>query len=68
MGLLEQQKGYDPLSVSLYKGDTLPKGRTFPEPIKTDHLFVAHFEPSVKVVKVVATDRFGEKYEANFKA
>lgn len=68
MGLLEQQKGYDPLSVSLYKGDTLPKGRTFPEPSKTDHLFVAHFEPSVKVVRVVATDRFGEKYEANFKA
>ncbi|GGI26340.1 calcineurin-like phosphoesterase C-terminal domain-containing protein [Pedobacter mendelii] len=68
MGILEQQKGYDPLSVSLYKGDTLPTGRTFPEPSKTDHLFVAHFEPSTKKVKVVATDRFGEKFEANFTA
>ncbi|MCZ4223086.1 calcineurin-like phosphoesterase family protein [Pedobacter rhodius] len=66
MGVLEQQKGYDPLSVSLYKGDTLPAGRTFPEPSKTDHLFVAHFEPSVKKVKVIATDRFGEKFEADF--
>lgn len=68
MGILEQQKGYDPLSVSLYKGDTLPTGRTFPEPSKTDHLFVAHFEPSIKKVKVVATDRFGEKFEADFTA
>jgi len=68
MGALEQQKGYDPLSVSLYKGDKLPAGRTFPEPSKTDHLFVAHFEPSIKKVKVVATDRFGEKFEADFTA
>lgn len=68
MGALEQQKGYDPLSVTLYKGDTLPAGRTFPEPSKTDHLFIAHFEPSVKKVKVIATDRFGEKYEADFTA
>ncbi|TCD27092.1 metallophosphoesterase [Pedobacter psychrodurus] len=68
MGPLEQQKGYDPLSVSLYKGDKLPAGRTFPEPSKTDHLFVAHFEPSIKKIKVVATDRFGEKFEADFTA
>ncbi|MDN3588369.1 calcineurin-like phosphoesterase family protein [Pedobacter aquatilis] len=68
MGMLEQQKGYDPLSVSLYKGDKLPAGRTFPEPSKTEHLFVAHFEPSVKNINVVATDRFGEKFEAEFKA
>lgn len=68
MGALEQQKGYDPLSVSLYKGDKLPAGRTFPEPSKTEHLFVAHFEPSVKNVQVIATDRFGEKFEAEFKA
>lgn len=68
IGPLEQQKGYDPLSVSLYKGDKLPAGRTFPEPSKTDHLFVAHFEPSIKKIKVVATDRFGEKFEADFTA
>ncbi|MGM9476020.1 calcineurin-like phosphoesterase C-terminal domain-containing protein [Pedobacter sp. GSP4] len=67
MGKLEQEKGYDPLSVTLYKGDKLPAGRAFPEPSKTDHLFVAHFEPAVKQVKVVVTDRFGEVFEAEFK-
>ncbi|PYF74450.1 3',5'-cyclic AMP phosphodiesterase CpdA [Pedobacter nutrimenti] len=64
MGLMENQIGYDPLSVTLYKGDQLPAGRTFPEPRKTDHIFVAHFDPSVKKVKVTATDRFGEKFSA----
>jgi len=64
MGNLEQEKGYDPLSVTLYKGDTLPAGRTFPEPHKTEHLFVAHFKPDIKKVKVIVTDRFGEKFEA----
>ena len=64
MGLLKNQLGFDPLSVTLYKGDQLPAGRHFPEPRETDHLFVAHFDPSVKKVKVIATDRFGKKYTA----
>lgn len=64
MGNLAQETGFDPLSVKLYKGDKLPNGRTFAEPKKTDHIFVAHFEPSVKKVKVVVTDRFGEKFIA----
>ncbi|TDQ07636.1 calcineurin-like phosphoesterase C-terminal domain-containing protein [Pedobacter metabolipauper] len=62
MGSLEQQEGYDPLTVTLYKGDQLPKGRVFVEPHQMDHLFMAHFSPSVKKVKVVVTDRFGHKY------
>jgi hypothetical protein len=41
----------------------LPKGRTFAEPIRTEHLFVAHFKPEVQTLKVVATDRFGNRYE-----
>jgi hypothetical protein len=64
MGDLPQEKGFDPLAITLYKGDKLPLGRTFAEPKKTDHLFVAHFEPAVKKVKVVVTDRFGEQYTA----
>ena len=64
MGEMLQQKGFDPLAVKLYKGDKLPQGRTFPEPRMTDHLFIAHFKPSVKTVKVIATDRFGEKFIA----
>jgi hypothetical protein len=65
MGMLKNEIGYDPLSVKLYKGDELPAGRHFPEPRETDHIFVARFAPSVKKVKVVATDRFGVKYTAD---
>ncbi|WP_432709396.1 calcineurin-like phosphoesterase C-terminal domain-containing protein [Pedobacter sp.] len=62
MGILEAQKGYDPLSVELYKGDQLPLRRKFPEPRKTEHIFVAHFSPLVKHIKVEVTDRFGNVY------
>lgn len=67
MGKLPQEIGFDPLSITLYKGDQLPAGRKFVEPTETDHLFVTRFAPTVKSVKVVATDRFGNKYtsEAN---
>ncbi|MES2417697.1 MAG: calcineurin-like phosphoesterase family protein [Bacteroidota bacterium] len=64
MGPLTQEKGFDPLAVTLFKGDKLPMGRTFAEPKKTDHLFVAHFEPTVKKVKVVVTDRFDRQFTA----
>ena len=63
MGAPAQQKGYDPLSIILYKGDQLPAGRTFPEPAENDHLFVANLNPDVKKIKVTVTDRFGNKYE-----
>ncbi|MNY42276.1 hypothetical protein D3C86_1771480 [compost metagenome] len=59
---MEQQKGFDPLAVQLYKGDKMPVTRSFAEPKKTDHLFMAHFCPEVKNVKVIVTDRFGEQY------
>lgn len=62
MGAMEQQKGFDPLAVKLYLGNQLPLGRTFAEPQKVDHLFTAHFGPSVKKVSVLATDRFGNEY------
>lgn len=62
MGMLEQTKGYDPLAVQLYKGDKMPVTRSFAEPKKMDHLFMAHFSPEIKSIKVIATDRFGEKY------
>ncbi len=68
MGTLAQQGGYDPLAVKLYKGDKLPNPRPFVEARSTDHLFMAHFETSVKKVKVIATDRFGEKFEAEIEA
>jgi hypothetical protein len=63
MGTLASITGYDPQSVRLYKGDKLPAKRSFAEPERTGHLFIAHFNPAIKKVKVVATDRFGNKYE-----
>ncbi len=62
IGALKNEIGFDPQAVTLYKGEELPASRKFVEPIETDHLFVAHFDPAVKKVKVVATDRFGQKY------
>ncbi|RZK72813.1 MAG: metallophosphoesterase, partial [Pedobacter sp.] len=47
-----------------YKGDKLPATRSFAEPHRTDHLFMAHFSPSVKKMKVTATDRFGQQFTA----
>jgi hypothetical protein len=66
-GEMENQKAYDPLAVKLYLGDQLPAKRTFAEPRKTDHIFVAHVDAGVKRIKVVATDRFGDKYESEVK-
>ncbi|WP_084287637.1 calcineurin-like phosphoesterase C-terminal domain-containing protein [Pedobacter nyackensis] len=68
MGGLEQQKGFDPLAVQLYRGDKMPVTRSFAEPKKMDHLFMAHFNPSVKNIKVIATDRFGKKYTVSLDA
>lgn len=62
MGEPEKIQGYDPLSVELYKGDKLPATRSFAEPHRTDHLFMAHFNPSVKKIKVTVIDRFGEQF------
>jgi hypothetical protein len=64
MGTMQQYTGYDPLSVQLYKGDKLPVGRSFAEPNETDHLFSTYFETSIKNIKVLVTDRFGEQYTA----
>ncbi|HEY0898180.1 MAG TPA: calcineurin-like phosphoesterase family protein [Sphingobacteriaceae bacterium] len=63
MGVLESVEGYDPVAVNKFKGDKLPVKRSFAEPTRTNHLFMAHFNPGVKKVKVVATDRFGTPYE-----
>lgn len=67
-GPLPKEIGYDPLSVTLYKGDQLPAGRKFVEPIQTDHIFVTHFQPSVSKVRVDVTDRFGNKYSSEIDA
>ncbi|MBE7175216.1 MAG: calcineurin-like phosphoesterase C-terminal domain-containing protein [Mucilaginibacter polytrichastri] len=66
MGAPEQQQGYDPQAVKLYKGDDMPKKRNFVEPSETDHLFIAHLKADVKRVDVKVTDRFGNVYTADW--
>jgi C terminal of Calcineurin-like phosphoesterase/N terminal of Calcineurin-like phosphoesterase/Calcineurin-like phosphoesterase len=62
IGKMEMMKGFDPEAVRLYKGEELPVGRPFAEPSRTEHLFMAHCSTSVKKVKIMATDRFGEQF------
>ncbi|MFC6997283.1 calcineurin-like phosphoesterase C-terminal domain-containing protein [Rufibacter roseus] len=64
MGALENNKGFDPVAVRTMRGDQLPTRRPFAEPSRTEHLFTGHVKPEVKQIKVVATDRFGNKYES----
>jgi hypothetical protein len=68
MGELEQQTGSDPQAVKLNAAGKPAKGRAFTKPTQTDHLFMAHFKPEVKQVKVIATDRFGNKYTQEISA
>ncbi|OKL40124.1 calcineurin-like phosphoesterase C-terminal domain-containing protein [Pontibacter flavimaris] len=63
MGTLENSVGYDPVAYALYFGKGLPDKRGFAEPRETEHLFKAPLVPGMKTVKVVAIDRFGNKYE-----
>ena len=63
-GKMEMTKGFDPEAVRLYKGAELPASRGFAEPSRTEHLFMAHCSSDVKMVKVIATDRFGEQFTA----
>lgn len=64
-GIMENQKGFDPLAVKLYLGDKLPQnGRYFVEPNQTDHLFFALLSDQEKHIKVIATDRFGNQYKS----
>ncbi|MVN92144.1 calcineurin-like phosphoesterase C-terminal domain-containing protein [Mucilaginibacter aquatilis] len=66
-GVMKNEPGLDPIATKLYLGDKLPAGRTFPEPRETKHLFVAKMKEGKKI-KVVATDRFGDKYEREMEA
>ena len=63
-GQLTNKTGLDPLAVKTMKGPALPVGRAFAEPKKTDHLFIENLPASYKKIRVRATDRFGNAYEA----
>ncbi len=59
---MERRVEYDPWALEMYKGEQLPKKHKWVEPTLTDHLFFAKPSANAKNVKVVATDRFGNKY------
>jgi len=62
MGNPQQRTAYDPWAVELYKGKDKPKPRAWVESNLTDHIFFFKPESSVKQIKVVATDPFGNSY------
>ncbi|WP_256001873.1 calcineurin-like phosphoesterase C-terminal domain-containing protein [Pedobacter deserti] len=62
MGALARQDGTDPEALRLHNLGKPAKGRAFTKPTQTGHLFMAHFAPGVKSVKVIAKDRFGNIY------
>jgi hypothetical protein len=62
-GTLPRVNSFDPLAVALYMGDKLPKPRPFVEPRLTEHMFRAIIPKGAKEIKIVATDRFGYKYQ-----
>ncbi len=63
-GTLQNVTAFDPQTVALYLGKELPKGRPFVEPKKTEHVFPVTVPAGARQLKIVATDRFGKKYEA----
>lgn len=63
-GELVPIEDFDPLAVALYKGNELPAGRPFVEPKKTKHIFKTIIPEGVSSVKVMATDRFGNRFES----
>ena len=61
-GSMERRTGLDPLSIELHTGDSLPRRRTWVDPILTNHRFLADVRTGVREVTVEATDRFGRNY------
>ena len=61
-GPMAQRIGFDPLSVQLHEGGTLPTRRTWVDPQLTEHLFYAPVAAATREVQVRATDRFGHVF------
>lgn len=66
-GALQQTEAFDPLAYATLLGPELPKPRGFAEPRKTEHMFTAKLPAGAKEIRVVATDRFGKKFEVRQK-
>ncbi|PRY51474.1 3',5'-cyclic AMP phosphodiesterase CpdA [Arcticibacter pallidicorallinus] len=62
MGNMQQYTGLDADAVKYMAGADKPGKYSWIEPMLTDHLFFVTPSHKAKKLKVVATDRFGEKY------
>lgn len=65
-GALQQETGFDPLSVELHTGKDKPERRPWVDPQATDHLYVTKLSPQAKQVTIEVTDRFGQVYAETF--
>jgi hypothetical protein len=66
-GPMARRAGFDPLSVELHRGPSLPAKRGWVEPGRTDHLFYTPISPDVREVEVRATDRFGRTFSERWR-
>ena len=64
-GLMARRQGTDPLSERLHRGADQPAGRSWVDPLRTDHLYYAPVAAEATDVRVEATDRFGRTYTAS---
>ncbi len=64
-GEMPRRRGRDPLAVRLYEGPDRPAGRSWAEPLVTDHLYVCQPGAGVREVAVEATDPWGRRYREN---
>lgn len=63
LGLMENVKGLDPLAVEQSNAVLEPGQKRRPKPRSSDHLFIAHAPISAGRIKVIAIDRFENKYQ-----
>jgi hypothetical protein len=63
-GLMKRTRAFDPLSVKMHSGSSLPAKHPWVDPVPTDHLFYARPSADARVVLVEATDGWGRVYKA----
>ncbi len=61
-GLEKRTSSFDPQTVKLYKGDTLPAKHTWVEPLKNNHMFFAKPGAAAKTITVTVTNKWGRVY------
>lgn len=62
-GPMRRETAYDARVVEFLKGPSRPAKYPWAQPLLTDHLFFATPSEKAKAVRIVVTDRFGNKYE-----